>query len=191
MVRKGKYVISFSHKSMKDFAFSLIGGRLWVGKYPTDGEISIIEGQGFTHIVNLCTKDEVTWEPYRVKSLITSIAYPFHDGSKQTPESEASSNYKLWTTFTDFLLELKEILSNRTNKVYIHCKGGHGRSPMIAAILYGILENKCPEEALEYIKASHQTRITMDPKWRRLGAPQRNRQKEIVRYYLTEILSTF
>ena len=170
---------------MDDFAAPLLNQRLWFGKYPTPEELDIIVAEGFTHIINLCTPEEVTWDPYQVpqSSKIKVIFYPFEDGKTQ-PLSETSSRPLEWTTFSPFIKRLQTILRTPTNKMYIHCKGGHGRSPTISAIVCGLMENKHSTTILKEVHAAHQSRKIMLDKWRKLGAPQRAKQKILVRLML-------
>ena len=64
--------------------------------------------------------------------------------------------------------------------IYIHCKGGHGRSGTIAALLYGKIYNKNGEESLNYIRECHEKRKSMSRRMRFLGSPQSTSQKEQV-----------
>lgn len=181
---RGKYVQSFLCPSLKDFASYLLDGKLWFGKYPTPEEFRTILGSGFTHIVDLCTIEEITWERYVTPSWLTKIEYPFEDGSKQYPFGEPSPDPSKWTTFAPFIQSLVDILQMPENKVYLHCLGGHGRSATIAAIVCSHLEQKDAQEVLKDVRDAHQRRKVMKDKWRRLGAPQRNKQKQIVKYYI-------
>lgn len=68
------------------------------------------------------------------------------------------------------------------DKVYIHCRGGHGRAGLAAAIFI-ILKSKgniSSQNALNIVYISHQKRPNMLKKWRKLGSPQTNKQKKFV-----------
>lgn len=67
---------------------------------------------------------------------------------------------------------------------YIHCRGGHGRAAVIAALVYGYYYNVSADKALTAIHTAHGARLKMDAKWRRLGAPQTALQKEQVKRLL-------
>jgi predicted NAD-dependent protein-ADP-ribosyltransferase YbiA (DUF1768 family) len=69
-------------------------------------------------------------------------------------------------------------------KLYLHCKGGHGRSGILVACIlihyYGI----SPYEALHHTNRCHLDRPQLKEKWRKLGSPHRKRQKDFVhRFY--------
>lgn len=162
---------------MEDFSASLLKGRLVFGKYPTQGEVNAIIEENFTHVVNLCATSEIIWEAPLWDPSIIFCSYPFKDGASQTPEQG-------WNSFESFLNKIISWLKDRSNKVYIHCLGGHGRSATIAAIIYGRIRNKTSDESLEAVYNAHQKRIIMKDKWRKLGAPQRAKQKAIVKKYI-------
>ena len=65
---------------------------------------------------------------------------------------------------------------NSGHVIYIHCKGGHGRSAVVAALLYGIYYRKIACQALSDIYIAHQKRRIMKRQWRQIGAPQNQRQ---------------
>lgn len=169
---------------MEDFAADLLRGKLWFGKYPTPEEVDIVSSSGFTHIVNLCTPEEITWEPYVPPKYITTINYPFCDGTLQKPLGEKEDLPEQWKTFPDFIERLIEILKQPQTKIYVHCLGGHGRSPTIAAIVYGLILNKDSDTTIGDVREAHQRRKVMKDKWRRLGAPQRAKQKRIIKWFL-------
>lgn len=164
--------------ALTNFAGELLGGKLWFGKYPSDREVAILEREGFTDIINLCTQEEITWTPYT--TVITVTNYPFEDGTSQNPQGEVGRNPSAWTGFLPFIQTLVNLVNLSDTKVYIHCKGGHGRSPTICAIICGVFLALDSEVVLKMVHAAHQKRRVMDPKWRRLGAPQRAKQKRLV-----------
>jgi len=159
---------------MDNFSASLLDGAIVFGKYPTQEEADLIVRSGFTHIVDLTCPEEITWTPYVVP--ITYRKYPFEDGRSQKPRDG-------WDTFQPLVDELVALLRDG-NKLYIHCLGGHNRSAGLAAILYGLIERKTSEEAIAAVYQAHQARNEMKAKWRKLGAPQRAKQKQIIKKYL-------
>jgi len=157
---------------MEEFSSSLLNGRLVFGKYPTTEELAIIEGSGYTHIVNLCPDEEITWDPY--VSVLPVINYPFYDGVKQYPAFG-------WETFPEIIDTIVALVKTKGNKVYVHCKGGHGRGALFCAIVYGKIKNIGGDAAIAAVHSAHQKRTVMKERWRKLGAPQRNKQKTIIR----------
>lgn len=158
---------------MENFSAILLNGHLSFGKYPTQNEADIISQNDYTHIINLCTDDEITWSPPSFNKNIKIIHYPFEDGNKQYPSNG-------WPSFEPFIKKIIKLLNNNNNKLYIHCKGGHGRSATITAILYARLTGCSSVIALDTVHKAHQNRLFIKHKWRLLGAPQRLKQKLIV-----------
>jgi predicted NAD-dependent protein-ADP-ribosyltransferase YbiA (DUF1768 family) len=73
---------------------------------------------------------------------------------------------------------IKSLKDNQ--KMYIHCKGGHGRSGIVVACVLCLYLKIPPEYALDLTRFYHQQRKEMRDKWRRIGSPQTTLQKEVV-----------
>ena len=120
-------------------------------------------------IVDL-THREDTLEPYETD--IHVVKFPIRDMSVSSDSN---------------LCRLIEHLSKHIihkQKIYIHCKGGHGRSGVGAACLYGYCYNKSGYDALMRVGEAHQNRRVMKSKWRRIGSPQTSSQVEQVFRFL-------
>ena len=161
---------------MNKFSGSLLDGQLVFGKYPTVEEANVVVASGYTHVINLCLSSEITWTPIVWPSQVIVEHYPFLDGRSQRPEAH-------WLTFPPFLGKLLTWLQ-QGHRLYIHCLGGHGRSATIAAILYGHIMKCTSQEAIKAVYTAHQQRTEMKPQWRKLGAPQREKQKQLVANYM-------
>lgn len=85
------------------------------------------------------------------------------------------------------LAEIVEYINGLDGVVYIFCKGGHGRSGMVAAAVYGKREGKNGSESIEHINALWKKQRDMKklrPVIRKLGSPQTIEQKRVVIQYL-------
>ena len=83
--------------------------------------------------------------------------------------------------FNFTLLVLKSIeLLNQNKKIYIHCKGGHGRSGILVACSLKSYLNVSPEKAITLTTKYHNERDGVRDKWKRLGCPQTFSQKKFV-----------
>jgi ribA/ribD-fused uncharacterized protein len=140
------------------------------GSYPTQNAISELENEGVRYFIDLTYPNEKRITPY--KTTHNYISFPIKDRSY--PEN--------CIDFSKFIHNLAEIiLSLKGNdKVYIHCKGGHGRSGVVVAILVCKIFNFTPEESLEHTTNSHNNREVMRDKWRKIGSPQTYQQKNFV-----------
>ena len=112
------------------------------------------------------------------------IRYPIPD--RKIPED--------WKTFTEFILKLSSTIRHLKSKdddnhelLYLHCKGGHGRSGVVVACLLCYMGNYFPEKALELTSHYHSKRKNMREIWRTMGAPQNHVQKNFV-YRFFEVI---
>ena len=147
-----------------------IKNKALFGSYPTQDAITELENEGVRYFVDLTYPNETRITPYKTK--YNYISFPIKDRSY--PEN--------CIEFSKFIHNLtKIILSLKNNdKIYIHCKGGHGRSGVVVAILVCKLFNFTPEGALEHTTKSHNNREIMRDKWRKIGSPQTYNQKNFV-----------
>ena len=120
-------------------------GNVLVGADPLDENVlSKIFEYGVGIIVNLY--EEVAWYEDILPDDVKYIHFPIGNGrvpgSKKSKElvTEIISEYKLG------------------KKIYIHCRGGHGRAGTIGALFLGKLENLDVAEAVERISTCRDTR---------------------------------
>lgn len=154
---------------MERFTASLLDGLIRFGKYPTSTEAALLKENGYTIFLDLCPLEEITWEPYSRDDIYYN-SYPIPD---RTPHIGHLRVFRSWMNQFETLLRYGY-------KVYIHCRGGHGRSGLVAAILYGRLTRSGGEEALRVVHEAHQQRTEIKPKFRNMGAPQTLAQKRFV-----------
>ncbi len=165
--------------SLDDFT-AAIDDKLYFGKYPTQEEANLLLENDFEVYVDLTTADEVTWAPYKLAKGVIKMTCPLVD---RTPDAVDN---------TVFLNTIKEIIRyyRGDRKIYIHCRGGHGRSAVVAAIVIAHLKNTSPSGALKLVKTAHSHRKIMEAKWRKMGAPQTKAQKDFVLNYDYSLLTT-
>ena len=65
------------------------------------------------------------------------------------------------------------------HKIYIHCKGGHGRSGILVACILSKYYNITTEKSIELTTKFHNERKGMREKWKKIGSPQTYRQKNL------------
>tara|TARA_B100001094_G_C18124575_1_gene768751 strand:+ start:74 stop:988 length:915 start_codon:yes stop_codon:yes gene_type:complete len=153
-----------------DHASFFIKNRALFGSFPTQESVEELEKEGVRHFVNLTHDYERKITPYRTN--YNYISYPIKD--HRIPEDT--------NKFAIFIMELcKIILSLKKNELlYVHCKGGHGRSGVVVSVILCHLFGLSPQQALEYTTKYHSKRIIMREKWRKLGSPQQYLQKNFV-----------
>jgi ribA/ribD-fused uncharacterized protein len=74
----------------------------------------------------------------------------------------------------------REQSSEIEEKMYIHCKGGHGRSGVVVASILCQMGGISPQKSLELTRKYHSRRKVMREKWREIGSPQTSVQKTFV-----------
>jgi Swiss Army Knife protein, DSP-PTPase phosphatase domain len=134
------------------------------GGYPTQKQVFLLEDLGVKWFIDLTLGNEKRTTPYTVSDKNKYIAYPIID--QHVPSDIIG--------FVKFINKLISIISGLVGneKMYIHCKGGHGRSGLIAATLLCAMDELTPEKAIEETTMSHNQRYMMKRKWKRIGSPQ-------------------
>lgn len=142
------------------------------GGHPTQEHVTVLEEFGVRHFIDLTYDNEFNIIPYQTK--YNHISYPINDLSVPTD----------CFTFTQFIYQICEIIINlkEDEKIYVHCKGGHGRSGIVVACILHELVFKDVDEALEHTMIAHSKRLEMRLKWRIIGSPQTDEQKKFVRH---------
>ena len=153
-----------------DRASFFIKNRALFGSFPTQESVNELEQAGVKYFINLTFDTEKKIIPYTTK--YTYISYPIYD--HKIPENHRS--------FAKFIINISNIIMQlkNNNYVYIHCKGGHGRSGVVVAVLLCHIFGLSPEQSLEYTTKYHSKREQMRDKWRKIGSPQGFQQKSFV-----------
>jgi ribA/ribD-fused uncharacterized protein len=147
-----------------------IKDKAMFGSFPTQEAVDELEKEGVRYFVDLTYSTEKKIVPYVTN--YSYINYPIHDQG-------VPSN---WNTFSHFIIKVINIIKNLKpeERLYLHCKGGHGRGGTVTAVILCQLFSMTPHEALEYTTKYHNNRRVMKDKWRKLGSPQTYTQKQFV-----------
>jgi ribA/ribD-fused uncharacterized protein len=147
-----------------------IHDRALFGSFPTQESVKELEKEGVKYFINLTHVYEKKIIPYETDCI--KIEYPIID--RHTP----TNCFK----FCTFIIQLsKHILTlKQGEKVYVHCKGGHGRSGVVVACLLCYIFKIKPSDSLKRTTSYHSKRSIMRDKWRTLGSPQTLSQKNFV-----------
>ena len=156
------------------------------GSYPTQSAIQELENEGVRYFVDLTYQDEKRITPY--KTNYNYISFPIKDRSY--PDNIID--------FSKFIHNISKIILELENndKIYIHCKGGHGRSGLVVACILCYLYKISPSEAITKTTKYHNKRKYMKEKWRKIGSPQTRSQKHFITkffepLYVYENFSTY
>ena len=144
--------------------------KSFFGGYPTQNEVHELQKElQISVFVDLTSGYESMTTPYTTDC--TYIKYYIMD--KGIPKNIIK--------FTSMIYNIINLI--KTRNVYIHCKGGHGRSGIVVACLLVILKSLSPEQAILETTRIHNERKNMKQIWRQMGSPQTTYQKNFVINY--------
>jgi len=144
------------------------------GAYPTQHQIQQLEEWGVNIVVNLTRNDEKKIRPNRTRAKVIQFSIP----DRKVPEDVRE--------FCALVIHLtREIRDGK--KIYVHCKGGHGRAGLLVAAILCYLHKITPRES--FIKTSeyhatrpvHSTKSRKNEFWKTKGSPQTQEQREFVK----------
>ena len=141
-----------------DWISCLYDKRLYFGPFPNQMMADQLVLEGFNVIVNLTMPNE---EPiYVLPYFIHYYCLPIQDNSY--PICHIS--------YCKLISRLKmDFCSGK--KIYIHCRGGHGRSSMTSVSLIANLFSYDLRRSIEYVNESHNQREVLRNKWRKRRSP--------------------
>ena len=145
------------------------------GAYPTDEQLRMLESKKFDYIVRLTLNPEKNVEAYQTS--IPVIPLPIKDNS--VPHD--------WDFFTVAILWIVHQLQTG-KRIFIHCKGGHGRSCLVTAcIIYYVQESLNARDAIEESIRIHNERTNMSLRWKGIKSPFSKSQYIFLYKYLNPI----
>jgi predicted NAD-dependent protein-ADP-ribosyltransferase YbiA (DUF1768 family) len=147
-----------------------IPNKALFGSFPTQETVEALEKEGVRYFIDLTDYNETKTVPYVTH--FTYIKYPIQD--RRYPHN--------WKSFAQLIVYCSNILTNlkEDEKLYIHCKGGHGRSGIVVCCILCYHFHLSVEDALKYTSHCHSKRSFMKEKWRRIGSPQGKCQKDFI-----------
>ena len=138
------------------------------GCYPDTKMISELTSVGVRHFVNLTTPADKLI-PYILPMGCQMISHPITD--HQVPKNPIQ--------FGKLVIKLVNLLKDG-HKIYVHCRGGHGRSGVLVACILCQFYKCNPTRGLRQTRLAHAERENMGDRWRKLGSPQNAKQKRFV-----------
>jgi hypothetical protein len=141
------------------------------GDFPTQDTVNQLESSDFRFFIDLTNELENNIVPY--KTSYTYIKFSIKD--RDIPQYDLS--------FIEFIFKIVNIIikSKEEEKLYLHCRGGHGRSGIIVSCIICCLFNWSSKKSLYYTNMCHSNRKNMRDKWRKIGSPQTLVQKNFVK----------
>lgn len=148
--------------------------RVLFGSYPTKDGMGALRDMGVRYIVDLTTPSEKSrLEPYQAKEYdMTYIHFPIKDNF--VPYDMES--------FNEFIVWLMYIIQSLKDHeyIYIHCKGGHGRSGMIVCCVLCLMYGLTPSQSIQEVTHGHRQRPDIGAKWKMRLCPSNEIQRVFV-----------
>ena len=154
-----------------DNASFFIKDKALFGSFPTQEQVCVLQNNGVKYFIDLTSPDETKITPYATDCNYES--FPITDMG--VPRDRRK--------FSTFIYKLCYIISGLkgTDKIYVHCKGGHGRAGLVVACVTAKFFNISADLAIQHTSLCHSARKTMRSCWRRIGSPQTPEQKDFIR----------
>ena len=163
---KNKIIYMYSFKQEDNIYdwISCLDNKLYFGPFPNQIMIDKLLYEKFDIIVNLTMDNESVFSmedsSYKIPKS-KYIHYPIIDND--IPQCILS--------YCSFITKLKRLYEDGM-KIYIHCRGGHGRSGMTSTSLLIVLKpEKSIKEIIEDVNNSHTSRIILRDKWKEKTTP--------------------
>lgn len=168
-----------SDDNVYDWISTLIPDRLYYGSFPNQKMMNQLIKEKFNVIVNLTRDGEedlyylVPSPPgFPVHEEIEYIHYPIDD-NKGPDDYDDYCSFITWIKYRYF----------DKKKIYIHCRGGHGRSSMVSVSVMYMISPIEFHEAIRYVNEAHHNRVNLRNKWKKRKSPFNTLQY----YFLTRM----
>jgi ribA/ribD-fused uncharacterized protein len=151
------------------------------GSHPKQEEVDVLEKKGVRYFVDLTHENEKNIVvPYTTQYTYIKYSIPDHN----IPQDFRSFN-RFIIKISKIIKNLKTITVSEDKQIseilYIHCRGGHGRSGVVVASILCHIFNIDTDDSLELTTMYHNNRVVMKDKWRKIGSPQTINQKFFVK----------
>ena len=150
------------------FMSHFYNNQCYFGSYPTQTQVDEMELFGINYFIDLTHKHESKITHY-ITNKATYLNFPIKDF--YIPKDILP--------FYHLVHHIKTLIENN-HKIYIHCKGGHGRSGILVACLLGVLKNLDGYNAIKETTFIHNQRKNLKKKYLKDGSPQTSLQKHFV-----------
>ena len=162
------------HDNVYDYISEIEKDRIYFGGFPNQSMMNELLSQKFNLIVNLTNENEkdVSKKDIELYHITPSppgfperdikyIHFPINDHS---PPSSIFEYCKFITQM------VKEYHAGR--KIYIHCRGGHGRSSMVCvSLIYLLRFSFSLYQSIQHVTECHHSRVHLRVGWRRRKSP--------------------
>lgn len=165
-----------------EFTSELIPNILYFGGMPNERQLEQLSQHQFRMIVNVMTTEEKDNYPYaKPLSSYGMDLYEFCIDDQSVPQNKESFSSFLhhligqWLSLDQFSKTSRPFWTlhgtHSIPRMYVHCRGGHGRSALVAGILFFwfqsfVFQKKiCGGKRIEYVTRAHHLRKSINPKY--------------------------
>lgn len=158
-----------------DSSSFFIENKALFGSFPTQEKVDLLEKEGIRWFINLTDNKEHNTKQYTVSDKSRMIMFDICD--RKPPNNVFF--------YSIFIVNLIKIINELTDgdKMYIHCRGGHGRSGMVVATILKIYFNISVDEAIERTNIYHRMRNGLSERWYKLSIPNYHQKRFIYRLF--------
>jgi hypothetical protein len=162
---------------MNQAAF-FIPNKALFGGYPTRKQIKDLKQAGVTWFIDLTHWSDTRIVPYN-ELVDRWLNYPIEDES--VPQSPKK--------FLIFLSMIRIILNRlETNeKIYLHCRGGHGRSVLVVSCILSLMNNTTARAGIFAAGTFHLARPELSSRWRNGKFPLSSAQIEFIENFFGQL----
>ncbi len=165
----------------KEFSSYFIEDKALFGSFPTRERAKMLMDMGVKYFVNLTEEGEVH-NPYHLSDDFNGFWVNF-----AIPDRSAPKDLIGFSSLIKLLISTIENLVDN-ERIYIHCRGGHGRAGIVVAVLLALINKIKSSRSLELTNQFHNDRTVMRDKWRKMGSPQTRHQKMYVHKFLSDMV---
>lgn len=146
--------------------------RLLFGGFPSGSHFEHLKSMGVKYFIDLTTPFEKKKLPVYDCHDIIYVNFPIKDNFIPY-NMDLFNEFIIWLVFTISVMKENEFM-------YIHCKGGHGRSGMVVCCILCMLYGLSPEKSIEEVSISHNERPLLTSKWKGRLCPSNEIQRIFV-----------
>jgi len=165
-----------------DFASCIFKDHLYFGSFPSPIMWKELSEFGISLFIDLTSSVEKRihklYDYYRLEN---KKRYSFHYLNYPIPDNECPSDIYHFKSFLRHIIQIGFISAHP--KIYIHCRGGHGRSGLLVAGLLCYLTNIEPQQAIQKITEAHRERKLLRHHWKSVECPKNKNQRQFIMFH--------
>lgn len=160
---------------MLSFCSPFYSNFAYFGGYPTKEHFKDLVNHDFKYFIDLTTLRERKRLDFDYSMELPHYRDLFYINFSII-DNNIPMSPKLYLEFLQFI----STILKKKEKIYIHCKGGHGRSSLLVASIFCYLCLCHPYEAFGRTKQCHENRIDLKEKYRGISCPQLYSQRKFI-----------